>query len=170
LDANGAEKLVGKGDMLYALSGGGKNTRVQGSFVTNDERRDVTTFVKSRANANYDESIMTDIEHRLERSSGKAAAVGADDIPPMFANAGTTPSGAISPDLDDMFNAAVEVMLETGQASVSMLQRRLKLGYGRASRIVDQMEEHGIVGPFDGAKPRKLLISRDVWNELLYNE
>jgi S-DNA-T family DNA segregation ATPase FtsK/SpoIIIE len=148
LDTSGAEKLVGKGDMLYAPIGAGKPTRVQGTFVTDEEREDVINFVKEQGLADYNKEIQDEIERSAEKESKKA------DEDEDEEDTG---------DLDELFNEAVEVVLDSKQASVSMLQRRLKLGYSRAARIVDQMEEQGIVGPFEGSKPRAVLMSRDEW-------
>ncbi|MBR4703057.1 MAG: DNA translocase FtsK 4TM domain-containing protein [Oscillospiraceae bacterium] len=149
LDTSGAEKLVGKGDMLYAPIGTGKPTRVQGTFVTDEEREDVINFVKEQGLANYDPGIQDEIERNADKDAKKAAE--AED------------EGEDSGDLDELFNDAVEVVLESKQASVSLLQRRLKLGYSRAARIVDQLEEQGVVGPFEGSKPRPVLITREEW-------
>lgn len=153
LDTQGAEKLVGKGDMLFAPLGQGKPKRVQGCFISDDEVQAVVNAIKSQSESDYSEEIMEQIEKRAEQS-GKGGAP---------ADAGRTPSDS---DGDELLPAAVEVILETGQASVSMLQRRLKLGYARAARIVDEMEERGIVGPFEGAKPRQLLITREQWQQM----
>ena len=158
LDATGAEKLVGKGDMLYSPLGSGKPMRVQGAFVTDAEREEIVEFVKAHSTTEYEPDIMNDIDDRSARSkpTGKASGVSSDgDFGDYLVNNGSK---------DEMYNAAVEVFLETGQASVSMLQRRLKIGFGRAGRIMDEMEAAGIVGPYDGAKPRKLLITRDEWS------
>ena len=155
LDNTGAEKLVGKGDMLYAPLGEGKPRRVQGCFIDADEIERVVGFVKENGEASYDKEVIDKIEQNVaekERGAGGKGAASADDAP--------------AGDGDEMLDAAIEVVLETGQASVSMLQRRLKLGYSRAARIVDQMEERGVVGPFEGSKPRQLLISREQWEEL----
>ena len=155
LDTTGAEKLVGKGDMLYAPLGEGKPRRVQGCFIDADEIERVVAFVKANGEASYDKDVIDKIEQNVaekERGAGGKGAAGADELP--------------ADDGDEMLDAAIEVVLETGQASVSMLQRRLKLGYSRAARIVDQMEERGVVGPFEGSKPRQLLISREQWEEL----
>ncbi len=153
LDTTGAEKLVGKGDMLYFPLGDGKPTRVQGCFITPEEIDRVVTFVKESGEVHYDQTVMDKIEEALKKDekgsgSGAKAEPSADD------------------GVDELLSAAVEVVLETGQASVSMLQRRLKLGYSRAARLVDQMEERGFVGPFEGSKPRQLLITREQWQEL----
>lgn len=154
LDTTGAEKLVGKGDMLYAPLGAGKPTRVQGCFITPEEIERVVDYVKQSGEAEYSQDVMDKIEQAVkEKEKGGGKSAGAPE-----------PAGE-SPD-DELLNAAVDVVLETGQASVSMLQRRLKLGYARAARLVDQMEERGYVGPFEGSKPRQLLIDKAKWQEL----
>lgn len=155
LDTTGAEKLVGKGDMLYAPLGEGKPTRVQGCFISPEEIEDVVSYVKESGEANYSQEVIAQIEQSVqekENKGGKGASAAAADTE--------------SSDEDELLPAAVDVVLETGQASVSMLQRRLKLGYSRAARLVDQMEERGIVGPFEGSKPRQLLITRAQWDEM----
>ncbi len=154
LDTTGAEKLVGKGDMLYAPLGAGKPTRVQGCFITPEEIERVVDYVKQSGEAEYSQDVMDKIEQAVkEKEKGGGKSAGAPE-----------PAGE-SPD-DELLSAAVDVVLETGQASVSMLQRRLKLGYARAARLVDQMEERGYVGPFEGSKPRQLLIDKAKWQEL----
>ena len=154
LDTTGAEKLVGKGDMLYAPLGAGKPTRVQGCFITPEEIERVVDFVKTTGEAEYSREVMDKIEQAVkEKEKGGGGKTSAE------------PAEA-QEDGDELLPAAVEVVLETGQASVSMLQRRLKLGYSRAARLVDQMEERGIVGPFEGSKPRQLLIDKVKWQEL----
>ena len=154
LDNAGAEKLVGKGDMLYAPLGEGKPRRVQGCFISAEEIERVVSFVKENGEASYDKDVIEKIEQNVaEKERGaKNAAPAAEEPAPESA--------------DEMLNAAIEVVMETGQASTSLLQRRLKLGYSRAARIVDQMEERGIVGPFEGSKPRALLITKEQWQEL----
>ena len=150
LDTQGAEKLVGKGDMLYAPLGQGKPKRVQGCFITDEEVQEVVSFIKQSSTPNYSDEVQAQIEQKMEQGSkgdGGSSNAAAD-------------SGGSG---DELLPDAVEVILETGQASVSMLQRRLKLGYARAARIVDEMEERGIVGPFEGSKPRQLLITREQW-------
>ena len=154
LDTQGAEKLVGKGDMLYAPIGNGKPKRVQGCFVSDSEVEAVATYVKSNFVTNYDQQVMEEIEKKALQTGNKAST-GSDPEP-----TGEELSG------DEMLPAAVDVILETGQASVSMLQRRLKLGYARAARIVDEMEEKGIVGPFVGSKPRAILITKEQWESM----
>ena len=153
LDNAGAEKLVGRGDMLYAPLGEGKPTRVQGCFISAEEIERVVEFVKSNGETNYDDSVIAQIEQNVaEKEKGGSK------------NAPTAEEA--EDEGDELLPAAVEVVLETGQASVSMLQRRLKLGYSRAARLVDQMELRGIVGPFEGSKPRQLLITKEQWQEL----
>jgi len=149
LDTTGAEKLAGKGDMLYFPLGAGKPHRVQGCLVSSSEVERVVEFVKKSGQADYSDEVM---EH-IERSAAEAGK-------------GTPGAGEADSDADEMLPQAVEIILETGQASVSMLQRRLKLGYARAARLVDQMEARGIVGPFEGAKPRQLLITKEQWEEM----
>ena len=156
LDTTGAEKLVGKGDMLYFPLGNQKPTRVQGCFITPEEIERVVNFVKESGTADYSDEVMEKIEEVMkqsDKSGGKSSG-------------GSAPAPDEGEGCDELLGAAVEVILETGQASVSMLQRRLKLGYSRAARLVDQMEERGIVGPFEGSKPRQLLITKEQWQEL----
>jgi S-DNA-T family DNA segregation ATPase FtsK/SpoIIIE len=157
LDNQGAEKLVGMGDMLYAPLGCGKPLRVQGAFVSDEEREEVINFIKEGAAADYDDDIMRQIE---KAAAGKDSA--SDENDSEDAAPGANPFS----DYDELLPQAVDVILDTKQASVSMLQRRLKLGYSRAARLVDQMEELGIVGPFEGSKPRQLLITREQWQEM----
>ena len=154
LDTQGAEKLVGKGDMLYAPIGCGKPKRVQGCFVSDPEVEAVAGYVKSNFTTEYDQNVMQEIERKAEQTGNSKPA--ASDPEPT------------SDELyqDELLPAAVDVILETKQASVSMLQRRLKLGYARAARIVDEMEEMGIVGPFQGSKPREILITQEQWDAM----
>ena len=153
LDTQGAEKLVGKGDMLYAPIGCGKPKRVQGCFVTDGEVESVANYVKSHFITEYDQNVMEEIERKAVQTGN------------------AKPSHEPEPTADELYQdemlpAAVEVILETKQASVSMLQRRLKLGYARAARIVDEMEELGIVGPYQGSKPRDILITAEQWDTM----
>ena len=152
LDTQGAEKLVGKGDMLFAPIGAGKPHRVQGCFVTDSEVEAVTSYVKENYNADYNQQVLKEIEKNAAQTGKKPAATAADPE-----------SNSEELDGDEMLPQAVDVILETQQASVSMLQRRLKLGYARAARIVDEMEEKGFVGPFQGSKPRAILITKEAW-------
>ncbi len=151
LDTMGAEKLVGKGDMLYAPIGCGKPLRVQGCFVTDGEVESVAEYVKDNYVADYNQEVLEEIEKKAQQTGKKSAGVSEPE-----------PSDE-ELEGDEMLPAAVDVILETGQASVSMLQRRLKLGYARAARIMDEMEEKGIVGPFQGSKPRAILITKEEW-------
>lgn len=151
LDQMGAEKLIGLGDMLYSPLGGGKPRRIQGCLVTDPEVEEVIRFIKeSSGEVEYSQSVIDHIENhgREEQAEGGGAS-----------------GGGLDGD-DEMLLAAIDVVVEMGQASTSMLQRRLKLGYARAARIVDIMEERGIVGGYEGSKPRQVLISKDQWNEL----
>ncbi|MBQ3548808.1 MAG: DNA translocase FtsK [Oscillospiraceae bacterium] len=156
LDTPGAEKLVGKGDMLYFPLGDNKPTRVQGCFITPEEIERVVNFVKESGEADYSNEVMEKIEEAMKQSEKGSKGSAASSAAESEGSEGC----------DEMLAAAVEVIFETGQASVSMLQRRLKLGYSRAARLVDQMEERGIVGPFEGSKPRQVLITRQQWQEL----
>ena len=154
LDAGGnADKLVGNGDMLFAPIGSAKPIRLQGTWVTDAEREAVVDFIKKSGETQYSEEVISQIEKAAEeKPSGN----------------GKQEDTAPENDYDELLPQAVDVIFETGQASVSMLQRRLKLGYSRAARIVDQMEQMGIVGPFEGSKPRQLLITKERWREMQY--
>ena len=151
LDDTGAEKLVGKGDMLFAPLGQTKH-RVQGCFITDEEVEEIVEFVKNSSESDYSDEILREIEQN-------ASAGAKEEVPQEQSN--------LSGVGDELLPAAVEVILDTKQASVSMLQRRLKLGYAHAARIVDEMEEKGIVGPFEGSKPRQLLITREQWDTMV---
>ncbi len=158
LDTTGAEKLVGRGDMLYFPLGTGKPQRVQGCLISDEEVASVVEFVKRSGSAAYDDAIIHEIEkHAAEKEKG-SKGVG-----------GSAPD-EVGSDYDELLPAAIEVVVDTGMASVSMLQRRLKLGYSRAARLVDQMEEKGIVGPFEGSKPRQVLITKDQWQEMQFRQ
>ena len=159
LDTTGAEKLVGKGDMLYFPLGTGKPKRVQGCLISDEEVAAVVDFIKKQSgSAEYDESIIHEIEkHAAEKDKqGKGG--------------GSSASEDAGGDYDELLPSAIEVVVETGMASVSMLQRRLKLGYSRAARLVDQMEEKGVVGPFEGSKPRQVLITKEQWQEMQFRQ
>lgn len=154
LDQAGAEKLVGMGDMLFSPVGCGKPTRIQGAFVSDEEREDVIQFIKEGAGVtNQNSEIEEFMNKAAEDKSSRDGNIDAHDE----GNSGS---------FDEMLPQAVEVVLETKSCSVSMLQRRVKLGYSRAARIVDQMEELGIVGPYEGAKPRQVVIDREGWMEI----
>lgn len=148
LGSMGAEKLIGRGDMLFSPIGSNKPTRIQGCFISGEEVEAVVEHVKKSGVAEYSEEIIEQIERQSEQKENGA------------------PSGEGDAETDEMLDAAIDVVVESGQASVSMLQRRLKLGYSRAARIVDQMEERGIVGAFEGAKPRQVLVTKEQWQEI----
>ena len=155
LDQGGAEKLIGFGDMLYSPIGSGKPTRIQGSFVSDEEREDVIMFIKEHNNIEAEKNAEIE-DYMLKATKDKNGA--------SEEKSGTSdgPAG----DYDEMLPQAAEVVIEMGSCSVSMLQRRIKLGYSRAARIVDQMEELGIVGPYEGAKPRSVTIDKAGWHDL----
>lgn len=146
-----AEKLLGKGDMLFYPQTDMR--RVQGCFVSDREVEEVVRFVKNGGQATYDEEIIDNIEKLAIKEKGKKSSADA------------VSEGGGFDDGDEMLDDAIECVIEMGQASTSLLQRKLKLGYARAARIIDQMEERGIVGPFEGSKPRQVLISKEQWLE-----
>ena len=145
LDMAGAEKLLGKGDMLFFPMGASKPTRVQGAFVTDKEVEQIVEFIKSNNEVKYDEDVLEKIQN------GGAA---------------TSKSDESSGDNDPLLNDVINMVVEIGQASTSLIQRRFKVGYARAARIIDQMEERGIISGFDGTKPRQVLISKENWEEM----
>ena len=160
LDNTGAEKLVGKGDMLWFPLGSGKPLRVQGCFISDEEVAAVVERVKQNATAEYDDEVMEQIEQHVSESEKKGKS-----------SASAFPVGEGTGEAqDEHFAEGVDVILELGQASVSLLQRRLKLGYARAARLMDQMEEKGIVGPSEGAKPRQILITKEHWVQMQSGE
>ncbi|WP_444657925.1 DNA translocase FtsK 4TM domain-containing protein [Caproiciproducens sp. R2] len=148
LDMGGAEKLLGRGDMLFSPVGSQKPTRIQGCFVSDSEIESVVNFVKKSQEAGYDKNIAEEIEKNAvaEKDSGGG--------------------GGVNGDTDPMMPEAVKCVVEAGQASTSLLQRRLRLGYARAGRLVDEMEQMGIVGPHEGSKPRQVLITYQQWLEM----
>ena len=154
LDQGGAEKLVGMGDMLFSPVGCGKPTRIQGAFVSDEEREEVVQFIKEGAGTTQQNS-------EIEEYMNKAA----EDKNSSDSGKNTQDEGG-SGAYDEMLPQAVEVVIEMKSCSVSMLQRRIKLGYSRAARIVDQMEELGVVGPYEGAKPRQVLVDRAGWHDI----
>jgi S-DNA-T family DNA segregation ATPase FtsK/SpoIIIE len=122
--------------------------------VSDEEREDVINFVKEQGSANYSDEIMASIEKAAEEKGSKSE------------ESGDAADSGDAGNYDELLPQAVDVIFDTKQASVSMLQRRLKLGYSRAARLVDQMEEIGIVGPFEGSKPRQVLITKEQWQEM----
>ena len=154
LDSGGAEKLLGKGDMLYAPQGAGKPTRVQGCFVSDDEVQRIVDFVRGKHTAEYDEDVLEQMNAAAEED--KAAS-------------GDAPSGGEP--VDEMLAKAIDLAVESGQVSISMLQRRLRVGYARAGRLVDEMTLRGIAGEAEGpTKPRAVLISREEWRRMQENQ
>jgi S-DNA-T family DNA segregation ATPase FtsK/SpoIIIE len=156
LDTGGAEKLVGRGDMLYLPIGASAPLRVQGCYVSSGEVNEVVKHLRRNNGAPvFDSGLMA----LLEKDSETETAQGG------FTFTGgtiTPPSGGADP----MLPAAIEIIVESGQGSTSYLQRRLKLGYARAARLMDEMEERGIVGPFEGSKPRQVLITHEAWEKM----
>ncbi|MCD8106484.1 MAG: DNA translocase FtsK [Oscillospiraceae bacterium] len=151
LDEGGAEELLGNGDLLYKPVGQSKPTRIQGGFVATNEIKRVVEYLKSQTNEQYDEKIESEIEKHIPVSKGEKPA----------SDSGESAGSGI----DDMTERAIEAVVEAGQASTSFLQRRLKLGYARAARTMDELESMGIVGPADGAKPRQVLMTKAQWLE-----
>ena len=148
LDTVGAEKLLGKGDMLFFPSGAPKPSRVQGAFVSDDEVEKIVDFVKSNGTATYSEDILETIENSNKTDKELAQENTADD------------------DTDPFLMDAIQTVVETGQASTSFIQRRFKVGYARAGRIIDQMEERGVIAGYQGSKPREVLMTLEKLNEL----
>ena len=153
IDSYGAEKLLGKGDMLYAPQSAPKPLRGQGAFVSDSEVEDAVNYLKEKYGPLYDQNINDQVE-RISRGEGTGKADGVSD-----------PSVNESSD-DDLLDAAVEAVLQAKNASISILQRRLGVGYPRAARLVDVMEQKGYIGPFEGSKPRKVLITETDWIEI----
>ncbi len=151
LDEGGAEKLLGNGDLLYKPVGVGKPVRIQGSFVATEEIRRVVDFLKAQTASQYDDEVATEIEKHIPVPKGEKPAQ-ADDA--------SQDNGQ-----GDMIERAIECIVREGTASTTFLQRRLKLGYARAARIMDELEQMGIVGPADGAKPREIKMTKEQWLE-----
>lgn len=149
LDSGGAEKLLGHGDMLFSPIGSSKPIRIQGCFVSIKEINEVTNFLRKQQKEDYDESVMDEIEKQAVAEKSMQ-----DSDEPQ----------------DELLPQAIEIVVDMGEASATLLQRRLRLGYARAGRLVDTMERMGIVGPHEGSKPRKVLISRQEWLEMKMNK
>ncbi len=150
LDASGAEKLLGHGDMLYSPIGASKPVRVQGCFISDEEVEKLCNFVKNQGQSQYDESIAKEIEEKAVKDKKSS---------PFEEEQG-------GEQLDALFEKAVDIVLETGTASTSFLQRKLSVGYARGAKIIDQLQEKGIIGPSNGSKPREILINRQQWLEM----
>lgn len=144
LDSAGAEKLLGRGDMLFSPVGSTKPNRIQGCFVSDEEVEAVVDYIKSDHTVDYDDDVMVEIERQAAIEKKQKTGLPED-----------------GPEGDPMLDEAIRVVVENGMASTSLLQRKLKLGYARAARIVDEMEQRGVVGPYEGSKPRKVLISKE---------
>jgi len=152
LDMNGAEKLIGNGDMLYYPVGSSKTIRIQGCLVEEEEVLRVKKFLAQRHTATYDESVMQAVEAAAEsKNDSKNESTAAEDM-------------------DELLQDAVKLAIENEQVSVSMLQRRFRIGYARAGRIVDEMEELGIVSPADGSKPRSVLMTWDGYRNMFLED
>lgn len=147
LDMAGAEKLLGKGDMLYFPVGETKPHRIQGAFISEKEIEKIVENIKSNSNSTYSEAIIESIEKANTSSKGGDDQNGEDDADPIL-------------------NDAIDLVVDMGQASASMLQRRFKIGYSRAGRIVDQMEARGLISGYEGSKPRQVLVSKQEWQEI----
>ena len=147
LDMVGAEKLLGKGDMLFYPSGAPKPTRIQGAFVSDKEVEKIVDFLKSNGEVQYSEDILESIE-KSNSTDKELDKEKSDD------------------DVDELLEDAIQTVIETGQASASFIQRRFKVGYARAGRIIDQMEARGIISGYEGSKPRQVLMSKERWQEL----
>lgn len=144
LDSAGAEKLLGRGDMLFSPVGSTKPNRIQGCFVSDEEVEAVVDYIKSDHTVDYDDDVMVEIERQAAIEKKQKTGLPED-----------------GPEGDPMLDEAIKVVVENGMASTSLLQRKLKLGYARAARIVDEMEQRGVVGPYEGSKPRKVLVSKE---------
>lgn len=155
IDSVGAEKLLGHGDMLYYPVGIPKPIRVQGCYLDESEVHKVVNFLKAQEQSAYDDEVIKEIDRQAANTGSKkkdsSASAGSDD--------GDSPA-------DEMLPKAIEVVIEAQSASTTLLQRKLKLGYARAARIVEELEERGIIGPYEGSKPRKVLISKQQWYEM----
>jgi len=148
LDMAGAEKLLGKGDMLFYPIGSSKPQRVQGAFISDEEVENIVGFIKSGGEVTYNEDIIEQIENAGKSDKEKDEELDSED------------------DADEFLNEAIECVIEVGQASTSFIQRRFKVGYARAGRIIDQMEKRGIISGYAGSKPREVLMTKERWQEL----
>ncbi|MBP5303997.1 MAG: DNA translocase FtsK, partial [Clostridia bacterium] len=156
LDTNGAETLLGHGDMLFLPIGASKPLRLQGCYVSDAERENVIRYISPDEEQTYDEETMNEINRLAETGNNKTGASVDEDEENDVA--------------DEMLPKAIEAVIDTGEASVSLLQRKLRVGYARAGRLIDEMERKGIVGPHEGSKPRKVLLTREQWLEMSMND
>lgn len=134
LDMGGAEKLLGKGDMLFYPVGESKPVRIQGAYISEEEINELVEYLKSQYSPNYEEKIVGEINNNFKVATDES---------------------------DKLLPEAIEIVVDEGQASISLLQRRLKIGYARAARIIDEMEIRGVVGGYEGSKPRKVLVTKE---------
>ena len=156
LDMGGAEKLLGNGDMLFNPVGNSKPTRIQGCFTSDKEVEDVVEYIKAEVTTEYNEEVLKEIEKEAAASENNNKKNGVNG-----------PAGAgADDDADQLLPDAIQVVVEAGQASTTLIQRKLKVGYARAARIIDELEERGIIGAFEGSKPRKVLITKNQWLEM----
>ncbi len=153
IDAAGAEKLLGNGDMLFYPVGIAKPIRIQGCFLSDKEVETVVDYIKQQEQSAYDDDVMQEIERQAASEKKKAGGASASD-------------DGEEGEADEMIPKAIEVVVDAQMASTTLLQRKLKLGYARAARIIDNLEERGIIGPYEGSKPRKVLISKQQWYEM----
>ncbi len=153
IDSVGAEKLLGNGDMLYYPVGIPKPIRVQGCYLSDKEVENVVTYIKNQEQTSYDDGVMKEIDRNAAQTGSKKKDTSSSD------------DGEKGP-ADEMLPKAIEVVIEAQSASTTLLQRKLKLGYARAARIIDDLESNGIIGPYEGAKPRKVLVSKQQWYEM----
>ncbi|MBE6742166.1 MAG: DNA translocase FtsK, partial [Ruminococcaceae bacterium] len=154
LDASGAEKLLGYGDMLYSPIGESKPLRVQGCYVSDEEIEKLCDFIRKQGESEYSEEIQKEIDNKAAQEKGAASPF---------------TEGESDEALDPLFEKAVDVILENQRASTSFLERKLGVGYSRGSKIMDQLEEKGIIGPQDGAKSREIRINRQQWVQMQAN-
>jgi S-DNA-T family DNA segregation ATPase FtsK/SpoIIIE len=139
LDSGGAEHLLGAGDMLFLAPGTASVKRIHGAYISEDETANIVEFLKKQGGSTYDDSVVQEIEREQDAGNGNGG----------------------EEDFDERYDEAVALVTEAGQASISMVQRRLRVGYNRAARIIEMMEKEGIVGPADGAKPREIIVRQD---------
>lgn len=153
IDSAGAEKLLGNGDMLFYPVGIAKPVRIQGCYLSDKEVETVVDFIKSQQQSSYDDDVIQEIERQAAAEKKKNGGMSVD-------------AASSDDDSDEMLPKAIEVVVDSQMASTTLLQRKLKLGYARAARIVDDLEQRGIIGPYEGSKPRKVLITKQQWYEM----
>lgn len=156
LDMGGAEKLLGNGDMLFNPIGSSKPTRIQGCFTSDREVEDVVEYIKTQMTTEYSEEVLKQIEQEAAAAANAKNSSGGVNAP----------SGSSDNKDDAVINDAIQVVVEAGKASTTLLQRKLSVGYAKAARIIDELEERGIIGPYEGSKPRAVLITKNQWLEM----